>query len=75
MIGTKQKKRITKFGYLGDLNNQIFSYTRLFGYLVNRVTRVTEFGDSGHPNKTEETKFGNNRPKPFGSLAKKWNLF
>jgi hypothetical protein len=31
---------------------------------------MTEFGDSGHPKKTEETEFGNNRPKPLGSLAK-----
>jgi hypothetical protein len=35
------------------------------------VTRITEFGDSGHPKKTEETDlFGDNRPKPLGSLAK-----
>jgi hypothetical protein len=36
-----------------------FGYNRIFGY-------------SGHPKKTE---FGNIRPKPFGSLAKTWNLF
>jgi hypothetical protein len=61
MIGTKPKKT--------DPNNRITEYS------VIRVTRITEFGDSGHPNNTEETEFGDNRPKPLVSLAKKWNLF
>jgi hypothetical protein len=43
-------------------------------YSVIRVTQRTEFGDSGHPKKTKETKFGDNHPKPLGSLAKKWNI-
>jgi hypothetical protein len=44
--------------------------TAKFGYSVIRVTRITEFGDSGHPKNTEETEFGDNRPKPLVSLAK-----
>jgi hypothetical protein len=53
-----KKNQIAKFGYSGDMNNQIF------GYSVLRVIRT-------HPN---APKFSDNCPKPFGSLAKKWNL-
>jgi hypothetical protein len=69
MTNETEKNRIAKFGYSGDPNN------RIFGYSVIQVTRITEFGDSGHPKNTEETEFGDNRPKPLVSLAKKRNLF
>jgi hypothetical protein len=59
---------IRLFGYWSDPKN------RIFGYSVIRVTGITKFGNSGHPKKTEETEFGDNLPKPLGSLAKKWNL-
>jgi hypothetical protein len=41
------------------------------------MTRRTEFGYSDirrKPKKTKETEFGDNRPKPLRSVAKKWNL-
>jgi hypothetical protein len=63
LFGSPKEPNIQLFGYSGDPNNGISSY------LVIWVTRITKFGDLGHPKKTEETKFGDNRPKPLGSLA------
>jgi hypothetical protein len=37
--------------------------------------QIRLFGYSGHLKNTKETEFGDNCPKPLGSLAKKWNLF
>jgi hypothetical protein len=56
-----EKNRITKFSYSGHPNNRIFGYS---GEKPNSVLRVTQT----HPNAPE---FSDNRPKPFGSLAKK----
>jgi hypothetical protein len=69
-----KKIESTKFGYLGHPNNQIFGYwviNQIFGY---SVIWVTKFGNSGDLKKIKETKFGNNHPKLFRSLIKKWNL-
>jgi hypothetical protein len=64
-----------------------YSVIRLFGYSVIRLFGYSVIRSSEKPNirlfgysvirvirrKPKKTEFGDNRPKPFGSLTKTWN--
>jgi hypothetical protein len=62
-----KKPKITKFGYSGHPNNQIFGYLGHLGDPNNQIQRTES---PKEPNHLNAPKFSDNCPKPLWSLAK-----